>query len=164
MALDALQFRPVVREDHTLLAEWIADPLVEPAFPMGEPHEIEEGAKRWVEMGVDQGSGLVAVYKGVPVGMGLLFLQTYTLIRHNCVHVLVVSPPYRELGIGEGLLGALEGLARDKGVSLLHVEVYGDPAAVHFYLAHGYTEFGRQQGWTKTPAGYGERVLLEKFL
>ena len=48
-----IECRPVQVEDHTLLAQWIADPLVEPAFPMGEPHEIEEGAKRWVEMAAE---------------------------------------------------------------------------------------------------------------
>ena len=159
-----LEIRPVILEDGALLAEWISDPLVEPDFPMGQPQEIEEGAKRWVELACEQKSGLVAVYEGAPVGLGMLFLQTYKLILHNCVHILVIAPPYREIGIGKALLEALEKLAKERGVDLLHVEGYDDEEAIRFYRGQGYTEFGRQEAWTKTDAGYRGRVLLEKFI
>ncbi len=150
------------------MQQWLAEPRTEPFFPTADCKETSDAGVRWVEMALEQKSGLTAIYHGSPVAMGISFLQTYTRLVHQCVHILVVSQEYRRLGIGSELLEALEAQAKDYGVELFHVEVYDDPGVEAFYRKQGYIEFARQQGWSKDtsqhPPIYRARVCMEKFL
>jgi len=158
-----IEVRPAQAEDSVPLQEWLSEPEMAKGFPMGDPHEIQEAAKRGAEMG-GKGTGLTALYQGEPVGMGLLFLHTYKRLCHQCYHVLLVHRPYQHMGIGTRLLEELEALARSRGVELIHTEVYDDPSTLHFYYRRGYRPYGRQEGWIEDHTERRARVVIEKFI
>lgn len=164
MSRPTIEIRPIEPEDAHLLKDWLSEPETEPYFPTGEPAEIEDAAKRWVDLALEQHCGLTALYQGKPVGLGLLFLQTYVKLTHQCVHVLVVSSAFRKMGIGSKLLEELMKMAREFGVELFHVEVYDDPEIEKFYKEHGFVEYARQEAWTKSGDQYRRRVCLERFI
>lgn len=157
-----IEVRPTEMGDAKHLKDWIL--AQSEYFPMGDLKEIEETAKRWVEVAVEQKSGLTALYQGTPVGFGILFLQNYVRLTHQAVHILVVDKSYQQMGIGSKLLNALMERGRELGVELLHVEVYDEAAIERFYKRHGFVEFARQERWTKDHDIYRARVCLERFL
>lgn len=163
-----LKVRPTTKDDVAPLGRWLAEPRTEPFFPTGDPPEIEDAAKRWVEMAMEQGAGLTATIDGHAVGFAMLFLQTYKKLVHQAVQILVVGQDHRRQGAGSALIAAIEKLGREKGVELCHVEVYEDPGVETFYRLHGYREYARQLGWSKDakidPPYYRARVCLEKFI
>lgn len=159
-----LEIRPVQSEDSLPLSLWLSDPETTPFFPVADPSEIQDIACRWTEMAVDQSCGLTALYQGTPVGFAICFLQTYERLKHESVHILLVDRAYRGMGIGGGLLQALEEKACRSGVELFHVEVYNDASIERFYRKRGFVEFGRQERWTKDDGLYRARVLMEKLL
>jgi GNAT superfamily N-acetyltransferase len=163
-----LEIRPCLAEDIPHLQAWLAEPRTEPFFPTGDPPEIDDAGKRWIELAIEQGAGFTATLDGKPVGFGMLFLQTYEKLVHQAVHILIVGQDHRRQGVGFALLDNLEALGRDRGVELIHVEVYDDPGVEMFYANRGYREFARQLGWSKdskqTPPQYRARVCLEKFI
>jgi GNAT superfamily N-acetyltransferase len=162
--IESLVTRPVEKADTSFVAHWLADPLVEPCFPMAEAKEIEESAQRWVDLCINETCGFTAQFQGSPVGFGVLFLQTYKRLVHQCVHILVVDPPFRHMGIGSALLQALITRARERGVELLHVEVYEDPEVLKFYKKRGFKQFAKQEKWTKDHGIYRSRTMLERFI
>ena len=168
MARRVLEVRPSTKEDVPHLQQWLSEPRTEPFFPTGDPPEIEDAAKRWIEMAIEQGSGFTATLDGKPAGFAMLFLQTYTKLLHQAVHILLVGQDHRRQGVGSALLTALETLGKEKNIELIHVEVYDDPGVEQFYKLHGYREYARQLGWSKDskkdPPLYRARVCLEKFI
>ncbi|MBS0621769.1 MAG: GNAT family N-acetyltransferase [Verrucomicrobia bacterium] len=166
--MKGLEIRPILEGDAPVIKELLMEERTEPFFPMGDPHEFEEGSKYWVSIGVNERAGLVALYQGVPVGMGLLFLHSYKRLKHQATHVMFVSAQFRRMGIGSALLRALMELAKREGVELLSVEVYDDPGVALFYKKQKFVEFARQQKWTKdatkNPVQYRARICMERFL
>ncbi len=162
--MPGIEIRYTTEEDLPHFIEWLKEPKTLRQFPLTDDKEIEDAAKRWIDF-YKEGYNLTAVYEGVPVGIGILFVQNYTLLRHQCTHILLVAEPYRHLEIGHHLHEELVRLAKERfGIELIHVEVYGAEEAVTFYRQHGYDEFGRQEGWIKDGTEYLERVLLERFI
>lgn len=162
--MKGLEIRTCEKADSEPLKRWIFDPETTPLFPVSDPKEIEDAACRWVELAMEQNCGLTALYQGTPVGFGVLFLQNYVELTHQCVHILLVDRAYQKMGIGSALLNALMDKARAHNVELLHVEVYDDPDIERFYKKHGFKEFARQEKWSKENHDYRSRVLLERFL
>lgn len=159
-----LEIRKTVAEDAAPLLEWMSDPKVNLHLPMGEPQEIEDGAKRWCDL-YKKGYCLTAVLDGEPVGMGFLFIQDYVVLCHQCMHVLVVRHDCQGQGIGSKLLEELLRVAKDEfKLELVHVEVYGSEEIVDFYKKRGFVEFARQEKWLKIDGSYYNRVLLETYL
>lgn len=164
-SVPGLMIRPCEPSDAGPLEEWLNDPAVSVDFPMGEGAEIHEAARRWVDLFKEPGTGAwTAVYRGAPAGISLTFLQNYERIRHQAVHILLVAKEYRNMGIGTALLARTVEAAPELGIELLHVEVYGNEDVVRFYRKRGFTEFARQQRWTKESGIYRERVCLERFV
>lgn len=80
----------------------------------------------------------VAVLDGAVVGWGA--------IRGDMVESLYAAPEFARQGVGGGLLDMLEGLMRDRGFPLVHLEASLN--ARDFYLRRGYRATG-----TQTPKG-----------
>lgn len=151
-------------EDAPILQQWLSDPGTALCMPCGEPAEIEDCAKRWVEL-YDQQAVLTAEVDGVVRGMVILFLQTYLQLRHQCMHILVVDPAYRRKGVGSLLLEEATWWAREGcGIELLHTELTEGTEAEAFYRHRGYEVFGCQEGWSKVDERYFGRVLVEKLI
>ena len=67
-------------------------------------------------------------------------------IRGDCLEGLYIAPEFAGRGIGEELLGMLEGLMRQAGVPKVRAEACTN--ALNFYLRRGYCATG-----TQTPRG-----------
>ncbi len=64
------------------------------------------------------------------------------------VQTIAVARDHQGLGIGSVLLAALIERARDRGASLLHLEVRADnDAALALYARHGFTSDGRRRDY-----------------
>lgn len=61
----------------------------------------------------------------------------------NCLYidVLWVKKEFREEGYGTVLLNEVEGIAKERGCKLIHLDTF-DFQAKDFYLKHGYEIFG----------------------
>ncbi len=162
--LSGLTLRLTEKSDAVPLHTWLLDPEVARSFPVGDPQEIEEAAKRWVDL-CEEEAALTALYQGVPVGIGILFLQHYKRLRHQAMHLLLVAKEFRCMGIGSALLEELLSHGKGQfGVELAHVEVVGDEEVVNFYRKRGFVEFARQERWIKDHDQILNRVCLEKFV
>jgi GNAT superfamily N-acetyltransferase len=151
-------------EDAELLKNWLLNPDTSRAFPLAEPKEVEDATKRWVELSLPE-AGLVALYKGEPVGFGMFFLHNYERLKHQAYHVLVVDAPYRNLGIGSELLEALCTHGKEKhGLELTYTEVYDLPEVERFYRRRGFTECARQEDWARDGEESYARIVLERFI
>jgi len=66
-----------------------------------------------------------------------------TVIYHLCLYVdvLFVDEQYRRAGIGGSLLQKAEQVARENGITLIHLDTF-DFQAKDFYLKHGFQVFG----------------------
>lgn len=64
------------------------------------------------------------------------------------VQTIAVARDHQRRGIGAVLLAALIGRARDRGASLLHLEVRADnAAALALYVRHGFAVAGRRRDY-----------------
>lgn len=161
---DGIHVRMGCDGDIPYLQEWLSDPATSHCMPCGEPAEIEECAKLWVELHTQQ-AVLTAEVEGVPRGVCILFLSTYIQLRHQCMHILVVDPKYRRHGVGSLLLEEATWWAKEGcGIELLHAELMEGCEAVPFYLHRGYELFARQAGWAKEGECYVGRVLVERMV
>ena len=75
------------------------------------------------------------------------------------VDILWVNVDYRSKGFGKCLLKELEKIAKDKGVTLIHLDTF-DFQAKDFYVKQGYEVFGVLDD---CPQGH-TRYYLKKYL
>lgn len=158
------QVRLARDEDAAEIQRWLSDPETTRCFPFGEPAEIEESAKRWVELHKER-AALVLECEGRPAAIALVYLQTERQLTHQALHILLVAPEIRNQGIGtfllnELLLWAKEGL----GLELIHVEVTMGTPGVEFYRKRGFEIFAQQREWMKEGDELLGRVMLERLL
>lgn len=76
------------------------------------------------------------------------------------VDILWVDIEYRGNGIGTYLLTELEKIAKNKGVTLIHLDTF-DFQAKDFYLKQGYEVFGVLE---ECPAGGHARYFMKKYI
>ncbi len=76
------------------------------------------------------------------------------------VDILWVDDSIRGQGIGTYLLNDLEKTAKDKGVTLIHLDTF-DFQAKDFYLRNGYEVFGILD---ECPSGGHSRYYMKKYL
>lgn len=164
MSNDQLMIRPTLQEDAPMLREWLSEEETGRYFPVQEENEIKEASERWCQLAVEEESGLTALWQGNPVGIMILFVQSYVKLRHQSLHILCVASAYRRMGFGSRLLQETLSLCKKKEIELLHVEVYEDPGFEAFYRNHGFVEFARQPGWSKEGEEYLGRVCFERFV
>lgn len=158
------QVRIARDDDVEHLQRWLADPATLHCFPVGEPEEVEESAKRWVGLHKEK-AALVIECDGEVSGMVVVYLQSEQQLTHQAMHILVVDPAKRRQGIGSFLLQeALWWVKEGLGIELFHVEVTEGTEGVAFYRGHGFEIFARQEGWIKEGDTFYGRILLEKLL
>lgn len=75
------------------------------------------------------------------------------------IDVLSVAEPYRRQGIGSRLLAKAEEIARTRGCVGIRLDTVSFQAP-NFYRRHGYTEFGRIEGY---PPGHTRFWLMKRF-
>lgn len=151
--------------DGPFLREWLLDPSVAFCFPMDDLPEIEDAVARWISFSRYKCS-LTALMEGVPCGIVTLYLQPYRKLAHQCEFGIIVSPQYRNRGVGSDLLKNLIHLAREFfHIELLHLQVYAGNPAIRLYQRFGFQEFGHQKRWIKEKDGsYTGRIFMEKYI
>ena len=75
------------------------------------------------------------------------------------VDVLTVAEPYRRQGIGSRLLAKAEEIARARGCVGIRLDTISFQAP-DFYPRHGYSEFGRIEGY---PPGHTRIWFMKRF-
>ena len=90
--------------------------------------------------------GIWLARQGQPVGYGILccgFSLEYGG-RDAFVDELYVRPGFRDRGIGNRLLDAMEEECRRRGIAALHLEVdHGNPAGRRLYVRRGFVDHDR---------------------
>jgi GNAT superfamily N-acetyltransferase len=86
-------------------------------------------------------------------------LRGQTLWSWCFVNLLWVAEPHRRNGLGSQLLKGAESSARTRGCVGIYLDTFSFQAP-DFYKRHGYTEFGRLDGF---PAGHA-RIWMMKML
>lgn len=151
--------------DGRYLKLWLSDPTVCKWFPIAGPEETDDAVARWIGFSKYKCS-LTATMNGEPCGIATLYLQPYRKLAHQCEFGIIVSPQYRNQGIGTRLLKNLAHLAKENfQIEILHLQVYSENPAIRLYERMGFKEFGRQMGWIKELNGeYTGRVFMERYL
>jgi GNAT superfamily N-acetyltransferase len=75
------------------------------------------------------------------------------------INVLAVAKPYRGQGIGSRLLAKAEEIARARGCVGIRLDTTSFQAP-DFYARHGYTEFGRIDGY---PPGHTRHWFMKRL-
>lgn len=158
-------FRFTRVEDGPHLREWLHEPGVLRWFPMIDEVEIEDSVQRWIGFSRYR-CGLTAVVDGTPVGLAALYLHPYRKLAHQCEFGIIVSPQWRNRGIGALLIKELEKLAKETfKIEVLHLQVYDHNPARRLYERLGFVPFGYQAKWLKEPEfGFIGRTFMEKEL
>ena len=129
-------YRPALREDASRLYEIRRRSILELAPPTMSRAEAQKWAAQLTPARMEQKlrelEVWVAELDGAVVGWGA--------IRSDMLDSLYAAPDFARQGVGGGLLGMLEGLMRDRGLSSVHLEA--SPNARDFYLRRGYRAAG----------------------
>ena len=97
---------------------------------------------------------LVAVREGEIVGMAQLVRSGAANARHRAeVQRVAVALEARGCGVGRALLDAVDGAARELGVTLLWLTTHADTDACRFFAECGYTELGVMPRYSARPDG-----------
>jgi RimJ/RimL family protein N-acetyltransferase len=83
-------------------------------------------------------------------------------LRHTAGLGVFVRKQYRNQGIGSEMMKELENQARDIGVEMLYLEVYGISPSMRLYERLGYREHGRLPGGIKFRGEYVDCVSMYK--
>lgn len=163
--MNGLIIQETREEDKEVLRHfWASEPEVLNWFPMVNEREIDDSVRIWMGFAL-KGGGLTAVFEGKVCGMAVLNFNPYLRLKHNCLISIIVGNGFRGKGIGSVLLKALESLALEKEIDLLHLEVYDENPAKRLYERFGYVSFGGQSHFSKEAIGhYRGKTMMEKRL
>jgi GNAT superfamily N-acetyltransferase len=160
----SLEIRVAKEEDGPYFMKWVRDPLVLRWFPMTTEPEIED-AMRILLSYAKMGATWTALWNGEPCGIANLYIQPFKKIAHQCLLSIVLDEKHRGRGIGTQLMNHLMHAAKHQfHIELLHLEVYEGNPAVHFYHKLGFTEYGKQKHYIKSPEGYTAAIMMQKKL
>lgn len=162
--LEDFDIRYTYVTDTPYLREWLLDPNVQKWFPISEEKEINDAIQCWIGFS-RYSSSITATLKGVPCGIGTLFLMPYKKVAHHCLFKIVVDPKHQRKGIGTSLLKNLKHLAKNYfHLDLMHIEVFEKNPLIQLLEKHDFHEFARQERYVKDQNGYHTRILYESFL
>lgn len=131
--------------------------------PMGDGRPLTTGVRERLIPGLRQHPTtlIVLAFDGeLPVGVAVCFLGFSTFSARPLVnlHDVAVLPSHRGLGVGRGLLEAVEVRARELGCCKLTLEVLDkNEKALRTYHAAGFKRYALQPG-------AGEAIFLTKPL
>lgn len=159
-----LEVRPSQMEEGEVLKKWLNDPVILRWFPMHDMREIDDAVRIWMSYTRFEAS-FTAVLDGIPVGMGILYIQPYQKFSHQCLFAIVVDEKYRNQGIGKNLLEKMIEAAKHKfNIEILHLEVYEGNPAFRLYERMGFKEYGRHPRFIKLEDGYLDKIMMQKAL
>lgn len=162
--MQEISLRSTQKEDAPFLTNLLSNPTTLPWFPMSTPIEIADAVRIWIGYS-EIGAGLTALFENEPCGFANLYIQSYQKCKHTCLFAIVVKEEMRGKGIGTLLLKQLIELAKTTfQIEILHLEVYEGNPAEAFYRKMGFTQFGKQDHFTKEKGLYKGKILMEKRL
>ena len=101
-----------------------------------------------------------AVLNGLVVGYMILLTRKNSRVLR--IYSLGVSTEERRLGFGRRLLQHAEKCAAERGCERVHLELHvNNTPALIFYLAEGYSLYGRREGYYTDGA---QALLLRKYI
>ncbi|MGR3973041.1 MAG: N-acetyltransferase [Candidatus Rhabdochlamydia sp.] len=151
-------------EDEHALTCWLRDPVNLQWFPMTTEWEIQDAIRIW-KGHMAYKSAFTAEYEGKAVGMGVLYLQPFEKLAHQCCFAIIVHEAYRNQGVGRALISHFEQQAQETfALQFLHLEVYENNPAIHLYHKMGFVELGRHPRFIKDNGVYLDKILMQKKL
>lgn len=85
----------------------------------------------------------LACIEGRPAGFAL----ARTILEESELLLLAIRPELRRRGIGGALLRSVIGDARDRGATMMHLEVRANNDAVELYRRAGFTKLGERRDY-----------------
>ncbi|MDN3507587.1 MAG: GNAT family N-acetyltransferase [Simkaniaceae bacterium] len=149
--------------DGECLSMWLDDPHVMRWFPVCDKREIDDTIRIWLGYR-KQETALTIEKDGKPVGMAVLYLHPYKKIAHQALFAIIIDKNERGKGYGTLLLQAVEKRAKEKGVSLLHLEVYEGNPAERLYARSGFVEYARHPHFIKDSGEYLTKIMMQKTI
>jgi len=145
------------------LKKWLEEPGVLRWFPMVNEREIDDAIRIWLSF-MEQETALTIEVDGEVAGMAVLYLQKLDRLKHQTLFAIIMGEKFRGKGGGSHLYKALEKRAREKGVSLIHLEVYEGNPAHRLYERLGFTQYGTHPKFLKEQGKYVTKILMQKDL
>jgi GNAT superfamily N-acetyltransferase len=147
-SLDVGRIRPYHSEDREAVLA-LASRLVVGIAPWRSPEGMVVAARRWVEESIAGIGPVCAVFvaeceEGTIVGFATVARRIeFTGEPQAYIGELAVAEESEGAGIGQRLLAAVEGWARDQGLALIVLETgAGNARARRFYARSGFVEEG----------------------
>lgn len=162
--IEGLELRYTREEDLVSLEEWLMEPGVLKAFPMGDEREVKDAVKYWIGFAKYKAS-ITALFENEPCGIATLCLMPYQKISHQCLVSIIVTEKMRGKGVGTILMNNLIHLAKNYfHLEVLYLEVYEGNAAISLYRRFGFKEVGAQPCFMKEEGKYVSKVIMERIL
>ncbi len=159
-----VSFRLLKDEDMPLLKEWLMDPVVLNWFPMSNQREVDDAVKIW-EIFSRQHTAFAAEVNGKPVGMSILYVNSFYKLKHQALFAILINEHYRGRGVGGRFLDYIAEKAREFGITLLHLEVYEGNPAYNLYRRKGFQDYAKHEKFLKDAAGnYHSKIMMQKNL
>jgi ribosomal protein S18 acetylase RimI-like enzyme len=157
-----ISIRTLLEVDIFYLTKWLMDPVVLGFFPMSNLSEVQDASKIWLYY-ARKSLAFTAEIDNVPMGMAILYVNTFEKLRYQSLFAIVVGEEYRGKGVGLKLIQHLIKEARDTyGMTLLHLEVYHGNPAINLYKRLGFVEYGKHERFLKEADGtYQAKVLMQ---
>ena len=117
---------------------------------------VLERSYRELVRGLDERARIVVVAEehSEVLGMAQLVFSGATNADHRAeVQRVAVATPARSRGIGRRLMGQIEAVAHERGVTLLWLTTHEGTDACAFYEALGYAKLGVMPNYSRRPDG-----------
>lgn len=126
---------------------------------------VEHGVAGWWDRRIDgQVDLVVAEDDGRVAGFGFLEPGTGVSAHMGEIGKLQRDPGLAGRAIGRAVLSALERVARDRGLSRVHLTVRGGTGREAFYAAAGYRQVAVLPGFVRIGEALGELLVMVKDL
>jgi L-amino acid N-acyltransferase YncA len=160
--------RPMVPEDKEALLDFFRSIPAEDRFYLKEDVTDPNILERWAQtLDYSRVLPLLAIVNGKIAGDGTLHHRRAGARRHVGEVRVVVSPAYRNRGVGRGLLHHLIDIAGDKGLKQLLFEVVADtePAAMHTAQLLGFVPVAMLPAHVRDACGHShDLIMMERRL
>lgn len=95
-------------------------------------------------------------------GSPIAYVGLLTVLDEGQITNVATHPAYRRQGLGDKLIAALIGLARERGLLTLSLEVReSNTAAIALYEKHGFSVVGKRNYFYKNPREHALVMLFK---